>query len=78
MHFTFLHSYRRRKLGSLIDKIEADQGELVMDIDLVMVADDENDQGYYTDESISEEELQSLIRINQMVKKQNGVVDDDD
>ena len=65
-------------MGDLIDKIEADQGELVVDIDLVLVSDDENDQGYYTDESISDDELKELIRINTIVKKQNGQTDDDD
>ena len=69
---------RRQKLGRLIDKIDAEEGELVFDIDLILAADDENDQGYYTDDSISDEELRELIRINTIVKKQNGQSDDDE
>ena len=37
---------RRRRLGQLLDLVEADKGELVFDLELVLVADDENDQGY--------------------------------
>jgi FKBP-type peptidyl-prolyl cis-trans isomerase len=35
----------RRKLGKLLDLLEVDKGELIFDLELVMVADDENDQG---------------------------------
>ena len=33
-------------MGQLLDLVEADKGELVFDLELVLVADDENDQGY--------------------------------
>lgn len=35
----------RRKLGKLLDLLEVDKGELIFDLELLMVADDENDQG---------------------------------
>ena len=35
----------RRKLGKLLDLLEVDKGELIFDLELVLVADDENDQG---------------------------------
>ena len=35
----------RRKLGKLLDLLELDKGELIFDLELVLVADDENDQG---------------------------------
>jgi len=59
---------RRRRLGELIDKLEVDQGELVFDIDLLMVADDENDQGYYEDEAIDDDLLRAYIRKNTKFK----------
>ena len=53
---------KRRKLSKLLDLVEADKGELVYDIELVMVADDENDQGYYDDIPVSQEEVRELVR----------------
>jgi len=52
---------RRRKLGDLIDLLDKDQGELIFDIELVMVAEDENDQGYYDDDAVSQDELRQLV-----------------
>jgi len=52
---------RRRKLGSLLDLLDKDQGELVFDLELVLVAEDENDQSYYDDLAMSQEELRSLV-----------------
>ena len=52
---------RRRKLGGLLDLLEKDQGELVFDLELVMVAEDENDQGYYDDVAVSQEEVRQLV-----------------
>eukprot|EP00904_Undaria_pinnatifida_P002081 jgi/Undpi1/11874/HiC_scaffold_4.g01573.m1 len=37
------------------------KGELVMDVDLLDVFDDEADQGYYEDETVSIEELQDIV-----------------
>lgn len=34
-----------------------DDGQLVLDVALLMVADDENDQGYYDDVAISQDEV---------------------
>lgn len=53
---------KRRKLSKLLDLVEADKGELVYDIELVMVAEDENDQGYYDDIPVSQEEVRELVR----------------
>lgn len=52
---------RRRRLGKLLDFVEADRGELVYDLELVMVAVDENDQGYYDDVPVTQEEVRSLV-----------------
>ena len=53
---------KRRRLSKLLDQVEADKGELVYDIELVMVAEDENDQGYYDDIPVSQEEVRELVR----------------
>lgn len=52
---------RRRKLGALLDLLDKDQGELIFDIELVLVAEDENDQGYYDDVAVSQEEVRKLV-----------------
>jgi hypothetical protein len=49
------------RLGSLLDELLQDRGELVFDVELVLVADDENDQGYYDDEPVSQEEVRQLV-----------------
>ena len=51
----------RRELNEAINKVEANQGELFMDIEIVMIADDEADPGYYDDETVSPEELSKYI-----------------
>lgn len=55
---------RRRKLGALLDLLDKDQGELIFDIELVLVAEDENDQGYYDDVAVSQEEVRNLVLKN--------------
>lgn len=40
---------------------ETGRGELVMDIELLETFDDEADQGYYEDESVSPEDVQAII-----------------
>lgn len=52
---------QRRKLGGLLDELLQDRGELIFDVELVLVADDENDQGYYDDEPVSQEEVRQLV-----------------
>ena len=52
---------QRRKLGNFLDLLEAGKGELLFDLELVMVAPDENDQGYYEDEAVSQEEVRQLV-----------------
>ena len=51
----------RRKLGKLLDLLEVDKGELIFDLELVLVADDENDQGYYEDEPVTQDEVRKLV-----------------
>lgn len=51
----------RRKLEKFLEKLDADKGELVFDLELVMVADDENDQGYYEDEPVTQEEVRKMV-----------------
>jgi hypothetical protein len=52
----------RKALNELINNIEAKKGELVMDIELVMIAEDENDQGYYQDIPVNPEEIRDAVR----------------
>lgn len=52
---------QRRRLGGLLDELLQGRGELIFDVELVMVADDENDQGYYEDEPVTQEEVRKLV-----------------
>lgn len=52
---------QRKKLGNIIDLVQRESGELVYDLELVMIANDENDQGYYEDVPISAEELRKVV-----------------
>jgi hypothetical protein len=60
----------RRRLGKLIDEVDAGNGEFVYDLELVFVGDDENDQGYYSDSSVPEQEFKELILRNLNLNKQ--------
>jgi peptidylprolyl isomerase len=51
----------RKRLGDIIDLISADKGELIFDLELLLVANDENDQGYYEDVAISQDEVRQLV-----------------
>jgi len=51
----------RRRLGEVVDLVDRDEGQLVFDIDLLLVADDENDQGYYEDIPLSQDEVRKLV-----------------
>lgn len=51
----------RRRLSKFLERLDVDKGELVFDLELVMVADDENDQGYYEDEPVTQEEVRQLV-----------------
>ena len=51
----------RRRLGDLIDILQADQGELIFDVELLQVKRDENDQGYYDDVPITQDEVRELV-----------------
>jgi hypothetical protein len=44
-----------------LDFINKDQGELIYDLELLMVADDENDQGYYDDIPITQDEVRQMV-----------------
>lgn len=55
---------KRKRLGDLIDILQADQGELIFDVELVQVRKDENDQGYYDDVPISQDEVRELVERN--------------
>ena len=52
---------QRRKLGGLLDELLQGRGELLFDVELMMIADDENDQGYYDDEPVTQEEVRKLV-----------------
>lgn len=51
----------RKRLGEVIDLLERDEGQLLFDVDLLLVADDENDQGYYEDIPVSQDEVRKLV-----------------
>lgn len=40
---------------------ESNKGELVMDVELIEAFDDEADQGYYEDETVSLEQLEEIV-----------------
>ena len=50
---------RARKVLQSFEK--TNKGELVMDVELLEAFDDEADQGYYEDETVSPEELQEIL-----------------
>lgn len=62
----------RRKLGKLLDLLEVDKGELIFDLELVLVADDENDQGYYEDEPVTQDEVRKLVLKSMDTEINNG------
>jgi hypothetical protein len=51
----------RRRLGDVIDYLLADRGELIFDVELVQVLTDENDQGYYDDIPVTQQEVRDLV-----------------
>ena len=48
-------------MSKFLEYLDVDNGELVFDLELVMVADDENDQGYYEDEPVTQEDVRKLV-----------------
>lgn len=46
----------------LTDFEGTNKGELVMDVELLEAFDDEADQGYYEDETVSAEQLQEIVQ----------------
>ncbi|CAM9826539.1 unnamed protein product [Ascophyllum nodosum] len=54
-----------RKRDTLVKVLQSfektNKGELVMDVELLEAFDDEADQGYYEDETVSPEELQEIL-----------------
>ena len=52
-----LEPSRRRRLGDLLDELDQDKGELIFDLELINVADDQNDQGYYDDEPVTQDDV---------------------
>jgi hypothetical protein len=52
-----LEPSRRRRLGDLLDELDQDKGDLIFDLELINVADDQNDQGYYDDEPVTQDDV---------------------
>lgn len=50
----------RRRLGEVLDSVDQNAGELIFDVELVLVADDENDQGYYDDYPVTQDEVRRI------------------
>ena len=61
---------RRIRLGNIIDLLDNDRGQLIFDLQLVYVGDDDNDQGYYDDIGISQDEIRELAK--KSLKAKNG------
>lgn len=51
---------RRNRLGAIIDDLDKDRGQLIFDLQLLYVGDDDNDQGYYDDIGVSQDEIREL------------------
>ena len=51
----------RQRLGYLIDLLQDGQGELVFDVKLEQVLVDENDQGYYEDIPVTQDDIIDLV-----------------
>lgn len=56
-----LASGDRKTLGTIIDEVAADRGELIIDLSLELIAEDEGDQGYYDDKAVTLEEIQRSL-----------------
>lgn len=52
----------RRRLGGVIDLVLANKGQLVADVELVYIGDDENDLGYYEDDTVSPQEIRDFVQ----------------
>ena len=65
---------QRKRLGDVLDYIDKDQGQLIFDLQLVLVRDDENDQGYYDDVAVSQDEIRELAKKAIQNKKDNAQV----
>jgi hypothetical protein len=57
-----LEPFNRRRLGDVLDLLEKNEGELIFDLELLSVADDENDQGFYDDVPVTQDDVRSLVR----------------
>ncbi len=47
------NSSNRKQLNKIIDNVNEGKGELIYDVELVLLADDENDQGYSLTHSLT-------------------------
>ncbi|CAM9721529.1 unnamed protein product, partial [Phaeothamnion confervicola] len=56
--------WSRRNLNGMLEKLASrpGSGELVVDVELLTTIDDDADQGYYGDDSLTLEELQEVMR----------------
>jgi len=54
--------FRRRRLGTIIDFVDREEGELIYDVELVAITVDDNDQGLYDDVPVSQDEVRNLVK----------------
>eukprot|EP01039_Chlorochromonas_danica_P003551 gene3551-3888_t len=52
----------RHRLQEVLDLVDEGKGRLVADLDLIVIRDDENDQGYYDDIVATPEEMEELAK----------------
>lgn len=56
-----LEASKRRRLGDLLDELDKDLGDLLFDLELVAIKEDENDQGYYDDVPVTQDDVRKLV-----------------
>jgi hypothetical protein len=59
-----------------LDFLDKDQGQLIFDVQLVMVVDDEGDRGFYSDTPVTQEEVRKLaLRSIKLDKEGRNLLD---
>lgn len=71
-----LDPFRRKKLNKILTQFEAGKGDLVIDLELMMIADDEADPGYYDDIPVDVEDTRKAIMKAMEENKNNGLLKD--
>lgn len=68
--------FRRKKLNQVLTDYERGKGDLIIDLELMMIADDEADPGYYEDIPVDVEEAKQAVMNAMERNKQNNLFKD--